>query len=401
MNIKTMPLPKTANTYLVLLRENTLDVDSLLLTLTLLLVGFGTLMVFSASLAMAEVRYGSPWYFGLRQLFFVTVGLSLLWALLYLPLQQLEKLAPLAYIAALALLLLVFVPGIGKTVNGSTRWLNLGFFNLQVSEFARLFLFVYFAQWLTRHRNALADSWGLFFKGLLLMLLPALLIVIEPDLGATAVLVTVTFILLFLAGGRLGIFLLMMLLALAALAALIVTSPYRLERLLSFLNPWSDAQDSGYQLVQSLLAIGSGGVTGQGLGASLQKLFYLPEAHTDFIFAIVVEELGLLALIILASLYFLLFFRVLWIATVAERLERYFAAFLAYAIAFWLGLQAFISMAVNMGLLPTKGLTLPLLSYGGSSVLVTLMALGLVLRVHHENCEAYRQRLKQRVRRCN
>jgi cell division protein FtsW len=400
MNIKAMPWPNTAGARLLPLRENTLDVDMLLLTLTLLLAAFGILMVMSASLAMAEVHYGSPWHFGFRQLFFVGVGLVFLFVFLCLPLYIFEKLAIFFYFAAIILLLLVFVPGLGKTVNGSTRWLNLGFFNLQVSELGRLFLFIYFAQWLTRYRDALRQSWGLFFKGLLLMLLPAALIVIEPDLGATAVLVTVTFILLFLAGGRLGIFILMGLAALSALTALIVTSPYRLERLLSFLNPWADAQGSGYQLVQSLLAIGSGGVTGQGLGASLQKLFYLPEAHTDFIFAIVVEELGFLALVFLASLYFLLFIRILWIATVAERLERHFAAFLAYAIAFWLGLQAFISMAVNMGLLPTKGLTLPLISYGGSSVLVTLMALGLVLRVHRENCEAYRQRLKQRVRRC-
>jgi cell division protein FtsW len=287
------------------------------------------------------------------------------------------------------------VPGIGKTVNGSTRWLPLGLINLQVSELVKLFLIIYVAGYLVRHGDAVRNSlWG-FLKPMLMVGLAGLLLLLEPDFGATVVIVGTVLIMTFLAGARFIQFIAFVMLFSGAAAMLIVTSSYRMQRIISFLNPWDDPFNTGFQLTQSLIAIGTGGWFGTGLGGSVQKLFYLPESHTDFLFAVLSEELGFGGIFLVVLLYGIVFFRAIKIASQAEAVGNYFAAYLAYGIGIWLSMQAVINMGVNIGLLPTKGLTLPLMSYGGSSLIVCCMAFGLLLRIHYETAGVVKQTSKQ------
>jgi cell division protein FtsW len=293
------------------------------------------------------------------------------------------------------MLLLVLVPGVGKTVNGSTRWLPLGLINLQVSEIVKLFLVIYVAGYLVRHGDAVRKSlWG-FMKPMLMVGLAGLLLLLEPDFGATVVIIGTVLVMTFLAGVRFNQFIAFVTVFVAAALLLVLTSPYRMQRLTSFANPWADPFDSGFQLTQSLIAIGTGGWFGTGLGGSVQKLFYLPEAHTDFLFAILSEELGFVGVVLVVSLYSLLFLRSLKIAALAEKTGNMFAAYLAYGIGIWLSMQAVINIGVNVGLLPTKGLTLPLLSYGGSSLIVCCIAFGLLLRINYEVSSIANQASKQ------
>ena len=285
---------------------------------------------------------------------------------------------------AFALLVLVLVPGIGRHVNGSIRSVALGPFRLQVSEPARLLIFIYLAGYIVRRREELAAGIKGFLKPMLLVGVAGLLLLLEPDFGATLVLTATAMGMLFLGGARLRDFALCVAAGGAAFTVLAVSSPYRLARLTGFLDPWQDPFAGGFQLTQSLIAIGRGQFFGVGLGESVQKLFYLPEAHTDFLFAVLAEELGLAGSILIIALYLLLTWRAVGIARRAARRAQYFGAYLAFGIGIWIGLQAFINMGVNMGVLPTKGLTLPLMSYGGSSLLVTCAALGLLLRVDRE-----------------
>jgi cell division protein FtsW len=289
---------------------------------------------------------------------------------------------------SLFLLTLVLLPGVGKEVNGSTRWISLGLFNFQVSEAVKLFLIVYVAGYLVRHGDAVRSSiWG-FIKPMLMIGIAALLLLLEPDFGATVVIIGTVLGMMYLGGVRFTQFVSFLALFGAAAVLLIVSSPYRLERLTSFMNPWADPFDSGFQLTQSLIAIGTGGWFGTGLGGSVQKLFYLPESHTDFLFAVLSEELGFIGVCTVIVLYSILFYRATRIALQAEKCGNRFAAYIAYGIGIWLGMQAVINMGVNMGLLPTKGLTLPLMSYGGSSLIISCMAIGLLLRIHFE-CSIY------------
>jgi cell division protein FtsW len=307
---------------------------------------------------------------------------------------QWEKSGMALLLFALFLLVLVLVPGIGKTVNGSTRWLPLGVFNLQVSELVKLFLVIYVAGYLVRHGDAVRSSlWG-FLKPMLMVGLAGLLLLIEPDFGATVVIMGTVLGMTFLAGARFIQFISFVMIFASAAMMLVVTSPYRMQRLTSFANPWADPFDSGFQLTQSLIAIGTGGWFGTGLGGSVQKLFYLPESHTDFLFAVLSEELGFVGVSIVVLLYAALFFRSLKIASQAERAGNYFAAYMAYGIGIWLSMQAVINMGVNVGLLPTKGLTLPLMSYGGSSLIVCCIAIGLLMRIHYETNGVSRQASK-------
>jgi cell division protein FtsW len=317
-------------------------------------------------------------------------------------LAQWERSGVMLLIFALFLLVLVLVPGIGKTVNGSTRWLPLGIINLQVSELVKLFLIVYVAGYLVRHGDAVCSSlWG-FLKPMLTVGLAGLLLLMEPDFGATVVIMGTVLGMTFLAGARFIQFILFVMLFAGAASMLIITSPYRMQRIISFLNPWADPFDSGFQLTQSLIAIGTGGWFGTGLGGSVQKLFYLPESHTDFLFAVLSEELGFIGVTVVILLYSVLFFRSLKIATQAEKAGNYFAAYLAYGIGIWLSMQAIINMGVNIGLLPTKGLTLPLMSYGGSSLIVCCMAVGLLMRIHYETNGVSKQgRRKQPAKRAS
>ncbi len=278
----------------------------------------------------------------------------------------------------------MLVPGIGHEVNGSRRWVRLGIMNFQVSELSRVLLLTYLASYAVRRAEELRADFKGFLRPCIVLGLAAVLLLAEPDFGAATVLMTTGLAVLFLAGARIRHLLVPLVLGIAAMATLAVTSSYRMRRLTAFRNPWEDPFDSGFQLTQSLIAIGRGEWFGVGLGSSVQKLFYLPEAHTDFVFAVLAEEFGFAGVLAVIALFALLVGRALAISRNAARAGLAFQSLLAAAVGIWLGLQVFVNVGVNMGLLPTKGLTLPLLSYGGSSMLVTLGWLGVLLRVHHE-----------------
>ncbi|MEO0580422.1 MAG: putative peptidoglycan glycosyltransferase FtsW, partial [Pseudomonadota bacterium] len=279
------------------------------------------------------------------------------------------------------------VPGVGLTEKGATRWVSLAGVTVQVSDPARLALILYIAGYLVRRAEDVNERFAGFLKPMVVVSIAAALLLAEPDFGAATVLVATTLAMLYVGGARLRDFLLFGLLALGALAALAVASPYRLARLTGFLDPWGDPYVGGFQLTQSLIAIGRGEWFGVGLGASVQKLFYLPEAHTDFVFAVFAEEFGLLGSIALIGLFLALVLRVFSLARRAAKAQMWFAAYVAVGLGVWFGLQSFINLGVNMGLLPTKGLTLPLISYGRSSLIMTLVSIGLLLRIHHEVSE--------------
>jgi cell division protein FtsW len=287
-------------------------------------------------------------------------------------------------VVAIALLALVLIPGIGHVVNGSRRWLRLLGVNFQPSEAARVLLLIYLCGYLVRREEELRTTVLGFLKPLAVLGGAALLLLAEPDFGSGVVLLVTSVGVLFLAGMRLWHFLGLCALGFVAVAAIAVSSAYRVKRLTAFLDPWADPFNTGFQLTQSLIAIGRGEWFGVGLGASVQKLFYLPEAHTDFVFAVLAEELGFVGIVAVVLLVLALVYRALTIARLAAAAGLKFQSYLAAALGIWLGLQAFINMGVNMGLLPTKGLTLPLLSYGRSSLLVTLGWIGVLLRIYHE-----------------
>ena len=360
------------------------DFDPVLTMVFILLLCIGIVMVASSSISVADRNFSNPFYYLQRQLLFVVIGIFAALSVFKVRLAQWEKSGLSLLIFALFLLVLVLVPGIGKTVNGSTRWLPLGIFNLQVSELVKLFLVVYVAGYLVRHGDAVRRSlWG-FLKPMMTVGFAGLLLLMEPDFGATVVIMGTVLAMTFLAGARFSQFISFVFIFVCAALMLVVTSPYRMQRLTSFANPWADPFDSGFQLTQSLIAIGTGGWFGTGLGGSVQKLFYLPESHTDFLFAVLSEELGFVGVSLVVLLYTTLFFRSLKIASQAEAVGNYFAAYMAYGIGIWLSMQAIINMGVNVGLLPTKGITLPLISYGGSSLIVSCMAVGLLMRIYYE-----------------
>jgi cell division protein FtsW len=310
-----------------------------------------------------------------------------------------EKHSIVLLVLAFVLLLVVLVPGIGHLVNGSRRWIRLGFLNFQVSEVARVLLLTYVASYAVRRADELRDSFKGFIKPVGVLAAAAVLLLAEPDFGATTVLMATGMVLLFLAGARLHYIVVPALAGIAGLALLTVMSPYRMRRVVAFINPWDDPFDSGFQLVQSLIAIGRGEWLGVGLGSSVQKLFYLPEAHTDFVFAVLAEELGFAGVVVVVGLFALLVGRAFAISRNASDAGLPFQSYLAAAVGTWLGLQAFVNIGVNMGLLPTKGLTLPLLSYGGSSMLVTLGWLGVLQRIHHETQMSGRSAVRREARR--
>ena len=359
-------------------------IDLWLLASVIVLASIGLVMVSSASITFADREIGQPFYYALRQAVFIGAGVLLGLMLFRMRLADLERMGMLLLLSAMAMLLLVLVPGVGVTVNGAARWINLGLFRLQVSEPAKLLFIIYLASYLARHAEEVRTRISGFMKPIGLLALASLLLLLEPDFGATVVLTATVMGMIFLAGVKLIQFSGVLGAAGLLLASLAVSSPYRMNRLTTFMDPWADPFNSGFQLTQSLIAIGRGEWFGVGLGASIQKLFYLPEAHTDFVFAVLAEELGLLGVCAIIFLYAVLVWRAFVIAAQAARAENFFAAYLAYGIGIWFGLQSFINIGVNMGLLPTKGLTLPLVSYGGSSMVVMCVAVALLLRVDHE-----------------
>lgn len=372
----TMPFPAR-------LRQP-LQFDHVLLTISLALLIGGLVILASASISIADGVGGGPFYYVERQMLAAVIGAAAAFFCLLVPMHVWQSLGPLMLLLGLALLAVVLVPGIGYSVNGSTRWLRVGVMNLQVSEPARLCLLVYVAGYLVRQNKCLRESFGGFLRPMLVLTLACGLLLAEPDFGAAIVLLVTILAMLFVAGARWRDFFLFFGVAFAAMGALAITSAYRVKRLTGFLDPWSDPFNSGFQLTQSLIAIGRGEWLGVGLGGGVQKLFYLPEAHTDFVFAVFAEEFGLLGSVLLIGLFFALLWRIFRLAMRAYEAERHFEAFLAIGIGTWFGLQAFINVGVNMGLLPTKGLTLPLISYGRSSLIVMMIAIGLLLRIHHE-----------------
>jgi len=350
------------------------------------LLSLGLVMVASASLNIAEQQFGDPFHYVSRQALFVVMGLIFAVMAFRFPLRLWEKLANPLLALGMILLVMVLIPGIGKEVNGSHRWLSLYYFNIQASEIVKFCLILYFAAFLVRNKDKVCSSLVRFSLALLPLLVTAVLLLLEPDLGATVVMVGAVLGLFFLAGVRLWHFTLLLGGAIGLLAVMVVISPYRFERLISFLSACEPEfyYNQGYQLCQALIAFSRGEWLGVGLGSGVQKMFYLPEAHTDFVMAILAEELGAVGSLLVIILIALVVIRGLKIAQCAEAANQLFSAYLAYGISLWLGIQALVNIGVNMGLLPTKGLTLPLMSYGGSSVVVTCVAIALLLRVKYE-----------------
>jgi len=363
----------------------------------LLLVGL--IMVASASIGVSERETGNAFFYFQRQLVYVGLGLVAALLAIAIPTSLWEKHSIYLLGGAFVLLVLVLVPGLGHEVNGSRRWVRLGIMNFQVSELARVMLLTYIASYAVRRSDELCSSFKGFMKPVAVLGAAAVLLLAEPDFGAATVLMATGLAVLFLAGVRLHHLLVPVLVAVAGMALLAVTSSYRMRRLTAFRNPWDDPFDSGFQLVQSLIAIGRGEWFGVGLGSSVQKLFYLPEAHTDFVFAVLAEEFGFVGVVAVVGLFALLVGRALDISRKAADAGLTFQSYLAASIGIWVGLQAFVNIGVNMGLLPTKGLTLPLLSYGGSSMLVTLGVLGILLRIHHETQMSGRSAVSREARR--
>lgn len=356
-------------------------VDPWLLFAGLLLLTLGLVMVASASMPIADSQANQPFYYLIRQVIYSGVGLILGLVAFQVPLEVWRRCGPVLLMAAIGLLMLVLIPGIGKEVNGSMRWIDIKLISVQASEPAKLFTLIYMAGYLQRHDHALQTSAMIMIRPMMVLAVLVVLLLLEPDFGAAAVLVMMALGMVFLAGVNIGRFLALQGITIATMAALLYFSPYRRARLGSFLDPWADPFNSGFQLTQSLIAIGRGELFGVGLGASVQKLFYLPEAYTDFLFAILAEELGLIGVLVVMGLYMVIVWRSFRIAARAEWLEMKFAAYLAYGIGLWFGIQALVNIGVNMGVLPTKGLTLPLMSYGGSSMVVMCMALAVLLRI--------------------
>ena len=371
--------------------DETPDFDLVLLAVAGTLLLGGLVMLTSASVSIADRNTGDPFYYLEQQLVAAAVGLGFAYVMTRIPTAAWEKSGPLLLCLAFGLLIAVLVPGLGRTVNGSTRWLNIAGINIvQVSEPARLLMLLYISGYAVRHSRELQDRFLGFLKPMLLVGCVCGLLLMEPDFGAATVMLTITLAVLFVAGARLRDFLLFCAGTGGALVVLAITSPYRLARLTGFLNPWADPYDSGFQLTQSLIAIGTGEWTGVGLGGSVQKLFYLPEAHTDFVFAVIAEEFGFIGSVTLIALFTVLVWRALCIARDSAARGRLYQANLAFGFAIWQGIQVFINLGVNMGILPTKGLTLPLVSYGRSSLVITLIGLGLLLRIDLENRELAR-----------
>ena len=359
--------------------------DKWLIAAIIGLLIIGLMMVASSSVMVSTKFYHQPFHFLIRQACYLFVGFLAAIVLMRVDSSVWEKYSvPLVFIC-LALLVVVLIPGIGRVVNGSRRWVAIGPISIQVSELAKMTMVLYVAGYLVRQHKSVGESVLGFIKPMIVLVVFALLLLLEPDFGATVVITGTVMAMLFLTGVKLRYYLGLVVMVGVCLAFLAISSPYRMARLTAFLNPWADQFNSGYQLTQSLIAFGRGGLWGVGLGEGVQKLFYLPEAHTDFLFAVLAEELGVIGVLLVLVLYSILVWRGLMIGWSAYVQDRLFAAYTAYGMTFWLGLQAAINMGVNSGLLPTKGLTLPLLSYGGASLVVNCMVIALLLRIDHEN----------------
>lgn len=374
--VSTMPFPARLKTEF--------QIDPVLISLVMALLLGGFVILASASISVSDGATGNPFFYLQRQLVAAAIGAVAGFICLFVPMSLWRNLGPLMLLGGVGLLAFVLMPGVGHEVNGATRWVRLGVMNLQVSEPARLCFIVYLAGYLVRRNKSLREEFTGFLRPMIVLTVACVLLLAEPDFGAAVVLLATAMAMMFVAGARIRDFIAFFIMAAIAMGALAVASPYRMKRLTGFLDPWADQFGSGFQLTQSLIAIGRGEWFGVGLGESVQKLFYLPEAHTDFVFAVYAEEMGLLGSLVLIGLFLALVWRIFKLAMRAADAERFFEAYIAIGLGTWLGIQAFVNIGVNMGLLPTKGLTLPLISYGRSSLIVTMVCISILLRIHHE-----------------
>lgn len=358
--------------------------DAALLLCGLALLVVGLVAISSASIEYADLHYNSTTFHTVRHLIYLAIAITAAVAVYRVPLEFWQETGWVWLFIALALLILVLIPGVGREVNGSQRWLPLGPFTLQPSEFAKLAMVVYLAGYMVRREHEVRNEWQGFLKPMAVLFAATLLLMVEPDFGATVIVAGSAFGMLFLAGVKLGHFLLVLTGALGALLVLVVSAPYRMKRLTAYTDPWADPYDTGFQLTQSLIAFGRGEWFGVGLGNSVQKLFYLPEAHTDFVFSIWAEETGFIGALAVIALYVALIGRILWVGRAAQLAGKPFGAYLCYGVALVFSGQAFVNMGVSSGLLPTKGLTLPFVSYGGTSLIVCCAMLALALRVDRD-----------------
>ncbi|MBN2646181.1 MAG: putative lipid II flippase FtsW [Thiotrichales bacterium] len=355
--------------------------DNPLLVMLIAIAFLGVVMLFSASVAFAEERYGNPFFFVIRQSVAMGIGLIAGYVVYQIPLSNWIQRRGLLLLFSLSLLILVLI--VGVEINGSKRWIPLGIFNFQPAELMKFSVIVFMAGYLTLHRSEVSES----FTAVLRLALPfgfmALLLILEPDFGSVLLIAMILIGMLLISGAPARHFVYTIIPMIGILALLVLMEPYRISRLTSFFDPWQDPYGSGYQLIQAILAQGSGGWTGVGLGNSVQKMLYLPDAHTDFIFSIFAEEFGFLGVMGLVILYLAVIYRLFRIAAQAKAANYHFGALYVYGVSFWFVLQVGINMGANLGLIPTKGLTLPLFSYGGSSMILFMLAFAIVLKVEH------------------
>ncbi len=357
---------------------------------SLLLIGY--VIVGSASLH----KSGDAFNYLRKQTLNIGIGLAAGYFVTRVPIRFWEKYGQGLFLLGLLLLIIVIVPGIGIKVNGSTRWLALGGFRFQVSEIVKYFSVIYMAGYVTRHQKTISDSAFSLIKPIGLFGIACFLLLLEPDFGSAVVILTIAMGIMYLAGARIIQFTTILGILSFLASVLVYIAPYRMKRVTSFLNPWADAKDTGYQLVHALISFGRGEWVGVGLGSGIEKLFYLPEGHTDFLFSVIAEELGLLGVLTIISLFAVFVWRTFLIAEAAEQIGEKFSAYIAYGLGIWFGFQASVNMGVNMGILPTKGLTLPLMSYGGGSMLIMCCAVALLLRVNSEVQEIKANKPKER-----
>ncbi len=358
--------------------------DYILLLSTFTLLALGLVMISSASMDYASQRYGDPFHHTRRHAVYLIIALTAGFIATKVSVDLWQRSDKYLLLLSFIILILIIIPGVGTTANNATRWLAVGPLTLQGSEVAKLGVIVYLGSYLVRQNDLVRSKWSGFINPMIIMMAMVFLLIKEPDFGAVVVLMSAALGMLFLGGVRLWQFVITLAGVAGLCVVLVMSSQYRMQRLSSYLDPWSDQFGDGYQLTQALIAFGRGEWFGLGLGSSIQKLFYLPEAHTDFIFAIMAEELGFVGCLMALSIYVLLIGRILFIARKAESMSKSFSAYVAYGISIVFSAQLFINVGVNIGLLPTKGLTLPFLSYGGSSLLVSCVLIGLVLRIHQE-----------------
>ncbi|MBO9717931.1 MAG: putative lipid II flippase FtsW [Pseudoxanthomonas sp.] len=358
----------------------------------LALACLGVVMVGSASVAIGETLGVGPFYYLVRHALFLGVGVALAAVVMRTELKAVEKYNQYLLLGCFLLLLLPWLPGLGVSVNGARRWINFGISRFQVVEAVKVLYIVWLASYLVRFRDEVNATWPAMLKPLGVAGLLIVMLLAQPDFGSATLLLGITAGMLVLGGVNLPRMSMPVVVALPAMVALVVFEPYRMRRVTSFMDPWQDQLGAGYQLSNALMAIGRGEWFGVGLGASVQKLSYLPEAHTDFIFSVIAEELGFAGVCVVVALYGLLVGRALYLGMQCVEMRRHFAGYIAFGVALWIGMQTFVSIGVNLGMLPTKGLTLPLVSSGGSSVMMTCVAIGLLLRVSYELDRAERQR---------